>query len=40
MKDCSEPLVLVYYRVRGKAQPIRNLLCYIGLTPCEVFLED
>jgi len=25
----TEPLVLVYYKVRGKLQPIRNLLFYL-----------
>ena len=40
MNDSSEPIVLVYYRVRGKAQPIRNLLAYLGRTACEVYLEE
>ena len=27
----SDLLILVYYRVRGKLQPVRNLLFYLGL---------
>lgn len=27
----QDPLILVYYKVRGKLQPIRNLVCYLGL---------
>lgn len=29
-------LILVYYRVRGKLQPVRNLLFYLGLAFIEV----
>lgn len=29
MQRQSGPLVLVYYRVRGKLQPIRNLIAYL-----------
>ena len=40
MQDCCNPVVLVYYHVRGKAQPIRNLLAYLAITPTEVYLEE
>jgi hypothetical protein len=33
-------LVLVYYRVRGKLQPIRNLIFYLGLPFLEIHLGD
>lgn len=36
----TTPLVLVYYRVRGKLQPIRNLLFYLQLAFVEVHLDD
>jgi hypothetical protein len=33
-------IVLVYYRVRGKLQPIRNLLAYLGQPFVEVHWGD
>jgi len=36
----EQPLILVYYKVRGKLQPIRNLVCYLGLPSIEVHLEE
>jgi hypothetical protein len=36
----EETLVLVYYKVRGKMQPIRNLLCYLAQPFVEVFWGD
>jgi hypothetical protein len=36
----SNLLVLVYYRVRGKLQPIRNLLFYLALPFVEIHLDD
>jgi hypothetical protein len=36
----SETIVLVYYRVRGKLQPIRNLLAYLGQSFVEVHWGD
>lgn len=36
----SNLLVLVYFKVRGKMQPIRNLLMYLGVSYVEVHLED
>jgi len=36
----NKPLILVYYKVRGKLQPIRNMVCYLGLKFYEVYLED
>lgn len=35
-----EPLVLVYYKVRGKLQPIRNLIFYLGVPFIEIHLGD
>lgn len=35
-----EPLVLVYYKVRGKLQPIRNLIYYLGVPFIEIYLGD
>lgn len=33
-------IILVYYRVRGKLQPIRNLLAYLGQPYVEVHWGD
>lgn len=40
MTTAADPLVFVYYRVRGKMQPIRNLVLYLGLSFVEVHLDD
>jgi hypothetical protein len=34
----EKPLIFVYYKVRGKMQPVRNLVCYLGLKAIEVHL--
>lgn len=39
-EEKQSPLVLVYFKIRGKLQPIRNLCCYLGLTFQEVHLEN
>jgi hypothetical protein len=35
-----KPLILVYFKLRGKMQPIRNLICYLGLPFFEVHIDD
>ena len=36
----NNPLVFVYYKVRGKMQPIRNLVLYLSLPFIEVHYEN
>jgi hypothetical protein len=31
-------LILIYYNIRGKMQPIRNLIAYLGLPYIELHL--
>lgn len=33
------PLILIYYKIRGKAQVIRTLLCYLSINFVELHLE-
>jgi len=35
-----KPLILVYLRLRGKMQPIRNLISYLGLPMVEVYIGE
>ena len=35
-----KPLILVYFKLRGKLQPVRNIICYLGLPYFEVHIED
>lgn len=35
----SSPLILIYYKIRGKAQVIRTLLCYLSVNFVELHLE-
>jgi hypothetical protein len=35
-----KPLIFVYFRLRGKMQPIRNLICHLGLPFFEVHIDD
>ena len=38
--ESNSPIVLLYFKVRGKLQPIRNLCCYLDLEVTEVHLEN
>lgn len=40
MTTTADPLVLVYFKVRGKMQPIRNLVLYLNVPFIEVHLDD
>ena len=35
-----KPLILIYFKLRGKMQSIRNLVSYLGLPFFEVFIDD
>ena len=35
-----KPLILVYLKLRGKLQPIRNLISYLGLPLAEIHIDD
>lgn len=39
-EEINSPLVLVYFKVRGKLQPIRNLCSHLGLSYIEVHMEN
>jgi hypothetical protein len=36
----TAPLILIYYNIRGKLQPIRNLIAYLQLSCVELHLEE
>lgn len=36
----STPLILIYYNIRGKLQPIRNLIAYLQLPHIELHIEE
>jgi hypothetical protein len=34
----EEPIILVYYKFRGMAQIVRNLLCYLNLPFQDIYI--
>lgn len=39
-EENRKPIILVYFKLRGKLQPIRNIIAYLGLPFFEVHLDD
>lgn len=38
-KSNNNPLILIYYNIRGKLQVVRNLLCFLNLPFTELHIE-